>query len=202
MGKSIKRSVSIRIICAIVAVTLFSVVTTVNILRIEGTQDKSIQANSMLDSIQRAEVAHYKWSSNLSNALYAGAEFTGSMDPTACALGQWLYNETDSGDATVEQLRAQIEPLHKELHQSAGTALNLLATDPLQAQQYYQQTILQNLSTLVGLLDQVVERGTALDTEASDTMARTITLMHILTCVCLVLALISLASAMWCAPSW
>ena len=65
MGKSIKRSVSIRIICAIVAVTLFSVVTTVNILRIEGTQDKSIQANSMLDSIQRAEVAHYKWAANL-----------------------------------------------------------------------------------------------------------------------------------------
>ena len=197
MGTSIKRSIWIRMAAAIVAVLLFSGVTTMNIIRIDRTQDASVQASALLDSAQRAEVAHYKWSSNLSNALYAGTEFTGSMDPTTCALGQWLYNETDSGDATVEQLRAQIEPLHKELHQSAGTALNLLATDPLQAQQYYQQTILQNLSTLVGLLDQVVERGTALDTEASDTMARTIALMHILTCVCLTLALVSLASMVY-----
>ena len=90
MGKSIKRSVSIRIACAIVAVLLFSVVTTANILRIEGTQADGIQANTMLDSIQRAEVAHYKWSANLSNALYAGTEFTGSLDHTSCVLGQWL----------------------------------------------------------------------------------------------------------------
>ena len=54
MGKSIKRSVSIRIACAIVAVLLFSVVTTANILRIESTQADGIEANTILDSIQRA----------------------------------------------------------------------------------------------------------------------------------------------------
>ena len=45
MGKSIKRSVSIRIACAIVAVLLFSVVTTANILRIESTQADGIEAD-------------------------------------------------------------------------------------------------------------------------------------------------------------
>ena len=74
MGTSIKRSVNIRVICAIVAVILFSCVTTMNILRIESTQDASAQASALLDSAQKAEVAHYKWSANLSNALYAGTE--------------------------------------------------------------------------------------------------------------------------------
>ena len=90
MGTSIKRSIWIRMAAAIVAVLLFSGVTTMNIIRIDRTQDASVQASALLDSAQRAEVAHYKWSSNLSNALYAGAEFTGSMDPTTCALGQWI----------------------------------------------------------------------------------------------------------------
>ena len=83
MGNSIKRSVMIRVVCALVAVILFSFVTTSNILRIERTQDRSILANAMLSQVQQAEAAHYKWSANLSNAMYAGTEFTGSLDHTS-----------------------------------------------------------------------------------------------------------------------
>ena len=91
MGKSISRSINIRVIAAIISVLLFSGVMTVNIIRMDRTHDASLQASALLDSAQKAEVAHYKWSGNLSNALYAGTEFTGSMDYTACALGKWLY---------------------------------------------------------------------------------------------------------------
>ena len=87
------RPVSIRVACAIFAILLFSMVTTINILRIEHTQAKSVQAHATLDQVQQAETAHYKWSANLSNALYTGSEFTGSMDHTACVLGKWLYGE-------------------------------------------------------------------------------------------------------------
>ena len=55
MGNSIKRSVMIRVVCALVAVILFSFVTTSNILRIERTQDRSILANAMLSQVQQAE---------------------------------------------------------------------------------------------------------------------------------------------------
>ena len=48
MGKSIKRSVGIRVACAIVAIFLFSGMTTMNILRIEGTQNDSVRATNML----------------------------------------------------------------------------------------------------------------------------------------------------------
>jgi len=194
MGTSIKRSVGIRVACAIFAVFLFSGMTTMNILRIEGTQDDSVRASNMLDQVQRAETAHYKWSANLSNALYAGTEFTGSMDHTGCVLGKWLYAEMNLHDDEIESLRSQIEPLHKELHASAGTALGLYANSRTTAQQYYQETIQNNLTTLVGLLDKVVERGATLSSEYTQRMNGTITFMHLSTVICLVLALIALIS--------
>ncbi|MCI9424039.1 MAG: hypothetical protein HFF30_00605 [Flavonifractor sp.] len=194
MRKSIKTMVGIRVIAALASVLLFSVMITVNIIRIDRTQERSIQASAVLDRALTAEVAHYKWASNLSNALYAGTEFTGSKDPTTCVLGQWLYGEAGMDDATIDQLRSQLEPLHKELHESAQYVLDLMASNPTQAQGYYQETILGNLTTLVGLLDQVVDRGSTLKDESSASMALTIKIMHGTSIVGLALALICLVS--------
>lgn len=194
MRTSIKRSVNIRVICAVIMILLFSGMTTINIFRIEKLQKNSVLASNMLNQIQRAEVAHYKWSANLSNALYAGTEFTGSMDYTGCVLGQWLYADMELEDEEVERLRTQIETLHKELHGSAATALELYEKDNREGQQFYQETIQPNLTTLVGLLDKVVERGESLTDEYARRMNHTILFMHISTSVCLVFAMISLIS--------
>ncbi len=191
MGKSIKRSVSIRVACALVAVLLFSVAMTINILNLESSQKVNAQASDLLSKAQSAETAHYRWSTNLSNALYAGTQFTGSMDPTTCELGKWLYSDIETDDQTVMSLRAQIEPLHKELHQSASTALGMSTT---QAQQYYQTTIQSNLTTLVGLLEQVVERGAAINNDATTRMETTIKFMHATSIIGLGLSLIALIS--------
>lgn len=194
MRKSIKTMVGIRVAVALAAIILFSVMMTVNIIRISHTQTASAQANSLLDRAQRAEVAHYKWSSNLSNALYAGTEFTGSIDPTTCVLGQWLYGEAGTEDKEITDLRAQLEPLHKELHESATYVLELLNTNPEQAQAYYQETIQSNLTTLVGLLDQVIERGTALNEETKEEMEKTLVMMHATSIIGLSISLIALLS--------
>ncbi|MDE6590555.1 MAG: CZB domain-containing protein, partial [Oscillospiraceae bacterium] len=176
------------------AILLFSGLSTTNILRIEGTQASSVQVGKMLDQVQRAEVAHYKWTANLSHALYAGTEFTGSLDHTGCVLGQWLYSDMAVKDTQIEQLRTQIESLHKELHASAQTALDLYTVSHYRAQQYYQETILSSLNTLVALLDRVVERCEALSEEYAGGMSGTIALMHGTTIVCLVLNLVALIS--------
>ena len=186
--------VGIRVAVALFAVLLFSVMMTINILRVDRTQTASIQANSLLDKAQRAEAAHYKWSGNLSNALYAGTEFTGSIDPTTCVLGQWLYGEAGTDDAQILSLRSQLEPLHKELHESATEALDMLSVNPQQAQAFYQETIQTNLNTLVGLLENVVERGTVLNDETKEEMEQTLVMMHITSIVGLSLSLIALIS--------
>ena len=190
--KSIKRTMLIRTAATLTAVLLFSFVTTANILRIQAVQNSNTQAAGLLQRAQAAETAHYRWASNLSNALYAGAEFTGSIDPTTCALGQWLYGDAETGDAEILALRSQMEPLHKEIHESATHVLELLKTSPSQAQDYYQKTILANIATLVGQLDKVVEDQTAANNSGLARMHTMILQMQLVCFICLVLALICL----------
>ncbi len=193
MRKSIKIMVGIRIAVALIAVLLFSCMILKNIDQIKESEITATQANELLSRAQKAEAAHYKWSNNLSNALYANAEFTGSIDPTSCILGQWIYGDAGMDDDAVLKLRKELEPLHKELHESATYVLNLLKTDANAAHEYYQSTILTNLTKLVGMLDKVVERATELSEASNQETQDTISTMKntaiggfILTLVCMI----------------
>ena len=194
MGKSIRKSVLIRVAAALIAVLLFSVMTTINIIRMDRAQENSRQANMLLVRCHQAEVAHYKWAANLSSALYAGTEFTGSTAWDGCVLGQWIYGEADTDDQRVLSLRAELEPLHKELHQSAAYVLELKEDNPVQAQRYYQDTIQANLATIVGKLDQVVALLEESNARSAEGMDSIIAFMHGTSIVGLVLALIALIS--------
>ena len=93
MRKSVKLMVGTRVAAAFLSMMLFSVLTTTNIINVDHSEENNSMVNALLTRAQKAEAAHYKWASNLSNALYAGMEFTGSTDPTGCVLGQWIYGE-------------------------------------------------------------------------------------------------------------
>lgn len=194
MRKGINKMVGFRVAAAVAAILLFSAVTTINIIKIDRTQTAAEQTNALLTRAQKAEAAHYKWSSNLSNALYHNTEFTGSIDPTTCILGQWLYGEADTDNKEILSLRSQMEPLHKELHGSATHVLELLKTDPEQAQTYYQDTIQSNLTVLVGMLDKVIDQSSILNDACQEHMESTLSTMHITTCIGLALSLICLIS--------
>ena len=193
MRKSIKRTVFIRVAAALLSILLFSGVTTFNLIRVEDMQERNAQTVAVLNNAQSAETAHYRWALNLSNALYAGGQFPGT-DDTQCVLGKWVYGEAGTDNADILRLRSEIQPLHKQLHQSVGEAQSLMATSPAQAQKYYQETIQSNLGTLVGKLDEVIKKATELTQESTDDMHSTIMLMQAITAVCLVLALFCLIS--------
>ena len=194
MRKSIKLMVGIRVAAALLSVLLFSALTTKNIMIMEKSEQQSVNVNALLQKAQKAEAAHYKWAANLSSALYNGTEFTGSTDHTGCVLGQWLYGEAGTDDKTILDLRSQIEPLHKELHQSAVYVLDQMKTDPAKAQEYYQETIQSNLTVLVGHLDEVVERGSVLNEASTENMQKIVFKMHMVTAAGLCLVLICLIS--------
>ena len=194
MGKSIRKSVLIRVVVALIAVFLFSVMMTINIIRMDRAQGKSRQANALLVRCYQAEVAHYKWAANLSSALYADTEFTGSTAWDACVLGQWIYGDAGTDDQQVLSLRTELESLHKELHQSATYVLELKESSPVQAQLYYQNTIQANLTTLVGKLDQVTALLDESNTEGMAGMGSIIVMMHGTSIVGLALALIAMIS--------
>ena len=198
MGKSIRKSVLVRVAAALTAVLLFSVMMTINVIRMDRAQEKSYAANKLLVRCYQAEVAHYKWAANLSSALYAGTEFTGSTAWDGCVLGQWIYGEAGTDDQQVLSLRAEMESLHRELHQSAAYVLELKETDPEEAQLYYQDTIQSNLTTLVGKLDQVTALLGESNTRSAEAMGGIITAMHVVSIVGLALAMIALISLGTC----
>ena len=193
MRKSIKKMVFYRVAAALLSILLFSGVTTFNLLRIEKMQEKSANTVALLNKAQAAETAHYKWSSNLSRALYAGGEFPGT-DDTKCVLGQWIYGEAGTDDAEILRLRDEIKPMHKQLHQSVAEVQKMMGANPTQAQEYYQTTIQSDLSALVGKLDQVIDRSNTLNDDSTNQMHSTIMWMQGITGFCLVLALVCLIS--------
>ena len=194
MRKSIKLMVGIRVIFALASIIFLSGVTLYNIQQIGSRQATVKRVTSLLNNVQAAETAHYKWSANLSHSLYEGVEFTGSTDPTGCILGKWLYGEAGTQNPVVLELRSKIEPLHKQMHESAVHALDLEKNDPDQAQAYYRDTILGNLSTLVGLLDQIVEEETTLYDESMTEMNESIRDTYTFCCIFLAIAMLCLVS--------
>lgn len=193
--KSIKTKVGIRVAAALVSTVLFSVMTTLSIFRIQSNQSYSSQVNTLLINMQMAETAHYKWSSNLSKVLYAdGDKDAVGRDPTSCALGKWLYGEAGTNDSEILNMRNELEPLHKTLHESAVYVLDMMNEDLQGAQLYYQETIQATLTQIVSLLDKIVERGQVLSNESHEQMENTILMMHLTSGICLVLALICLIS--------
>lgn len=64
MRKSIKIMAGTRIAAALLAVVLFSLLTTRNIYRMGESEEANIAVNALLQRAQKAEAAHYKWSSN------------------------------------------------------------------------------------------------------------------------------------------
>lgn len=171
---SIQIQVWCRVAAALLSTLLLGTVIQYSLIAISRAEEDSVQAGELVDRARAAEAAHYRWCSGLGDAVYAGVEFTGSMDPAACTLGQWLYGAADTEDGTILALREELEPLHKTLHASAAHALELLSQDPGQARDYYRQTIQADVARLVELLGQVIERSETLRLEGQERMERAI----------------------------
>lgn len=194
MKRSIKHAVWIRITAATCSSLAFCAAVNIGIAGIREAQAESTSAETILEQAQAAETAHYHWSSGLSSALYGGVAFTGTTDPTSCSLGKWIYGDAGSEDEKLLSLRAELEPMHKQLHESATHVLSLLETDPTAAQAYYYNTIRVNVDTLVGKLTQVIERARELNIASVEHMNDAIRTMQIVVILCFILSLGCLTS--------
>jgi methyl-accepting chemotaxis protein len=72
--------------------------------------------------------SHYNWRHGLSETVYGGAAFTGSLDSTACSLGKWLGGDEVKAltDPEILSLLGQVVEPHTFIHRKAGEIINLL----------------------------------------------------------------------------
>lgn len=108
------------------------------------------------DSLMGAKTAHYAWALSLQESIFTGKEFDKTLDPTACALGKQIYDHTHTDAVTIELMKT-LEPIHKEIHESAESILVLSQTDKATASSLYTQKITSNINTLIGHLDSAIE---------------------------------------------
>ena len=92
------------------------------------SSEDELEITGAKSSVSAILSAHYNWRHSLSETVYAGVEFSGSLDPGACALGRWLNSDevkkiTDPEVTSL--LRDVIEP-HNFIHQEARVIINNL----------------------------------------------------------------------------
>lgn len=194
MKRSIKNGVWIRVIAAICSSLVSCAVVNIGIAGIKSAQVDSESMERVLNEAQMAEAAHYRWSNDLSSAVYEGTTFTGTTDPTACMLGEWIYSETNLGDAQLIALRNALEPLHKQLHEDAIKTLSMRQANPIGAQSYYHNTIRADVEMVVGKLSDIMNRAHVLNEDSTMNVQNAIRIMQIIVPVCFLLSLACLLS--------
>ena len=80
-------------------------------------------------SVRNVLNAHYVWRHGLTMAVMTEGDFSGSLDPNTCALGQWLNSEEAKNiqDPDILSLLDKIKEPHAYIHNEASAVLNHLS---------------------------------------------------------------------------
>jgi len=110
--------------------------------------------------------AHYNWRNGLTRTVMDGSPFTGSLDPSACALGTWLRSEDAKNvtDPQILSLLNKVNTPHDFIHQGASPVLAKVDAGDLTGAQY------ELLNVVYPQLQVVIEGLTAIGTRYNELM--------------------------------
>lgn len=117
---------------------------------------KVVQYTEKRDKLSEAEVAHYYWGMQLSQAMLNETQFTGELDETKCDFGQYLYGGQIKGNDKMQEFYQRVEPIHKKLHQSATTVIELNKSNKAEAMEQWNQLIQPSIDELIECLNQEI----------------------------------------------
>lgn len=77
--------------------------------------------------------AHYIWRQGLTEAVLAGKDFTGSLDPDGCALGKWRTSKEAQNvtDQEILSLLNKVNEPHAYIHNEAKAILSMIESGDL-----------------------------------------------------------------------
>ena len=162
----------------------------VSISQVRKTKDNVSLLNDEKSTYYMAETAHYKWATDLSLAINSGVEFKGSLDPTQCAFGKFIYDDSVQKNPSYKAFLDEIMPLHSEIHISAKDVLETSKSNAELAQIAYKDTILPKIASLVEIINTSIEEKNTLITTAENDLDRMIDIALIV-CFISILAVLS-----------
>ncbi|MCL2054777.1 MAG: methyl-accepting chemotaxis protein [Oscillospiraceae bacterium] len=103
---------------------------------------------------------HYSWRNNLTESIVFGNEFTGSLDPTSCALGRWLVTEAEEvTDPRILNYISQIRAPHDAIHNNAKSVAEKIKDGDLDAaMDDFSANVLPNFEGVITALNGMAER--------------------------------------------
>lgn len=129
------------------------------IIRLWNTDQDIINEVKYGADLYKAEVAHYQWVADLGMALNYGQGFDGTLDPTQCALGQFIYDEKNREDAGKQAFIGEIQDLHEQIHASAREILSLPDAEAEKKQEIFLSTTSPAVEKLVAELTEEIDAG-------------------------------------------
>jgi len=131
-----------------------------------------IELNEQDGKFKEVLIKHYLWKSALIESVLNGSEFTGSIDPDTCALGEWLHSENAKKvtDPEILSLLTKIKDPHAYMHYEAETVANYIKAGETELAKRHLdveiqprlEEIIKNLNIIAQRYDDLVTEGNAL----------------------------------------
>lgn len=155
------------ILCLVIVSTFF-------LAMINSSYRQLAQARANQIGTQEAITAHYQWLDKLTVSVQTGAEFTGSLDHTTCALGKWMSSVSDA-DLTDPEIKAAVTAVqdpHQKIHGLAEQVLTQSKTDPDRAYKQYAEEIEPNTRKVIALLGTISGRYKTISDDTSQRLGQ------------------------------
>ena len=151
---------------------------------------------SQNDSITIVLNAHYAWRQALVDAILTGEKFEGSLDPDACALGQWFSSggAKDLSDHEVIRLLNELDEPHRHIHTEAAYTLELMQSgSAVEARDHLENVIFPDTARVISILTEVQRLNMIMVEESSDEM---ISLGRSVQTISVILTVVAIAAAL------
>ncbi|MCL2096980.1 MAG: methyl-accepting chemotaxis protein [Oscillospiraceae bacterium] len=143
----------------------------ISVVFISGISGEFHEIQETSKNIQDVLDAHYSWRQELTLSVMNGEDFTGALDPSACALGKFLSSpEARSiGDGEVLNLLSKIKEPHDYIHTNAVIIQSSISSGNLEeAKRYLNENILPETAETINILSNITGRYADLSEEASE----------------------------------
>ena len=114
--------------------------------------------------------AHYAWRQGLMETATTGEKFSGSLDPSTCALGKWINSEAGKGvtDEEVLSLLQKVENSHSYVHKKAKEYVDLMKNGQTEkAKELLDKDILPKTEEVISMLSKMEGRLEVLTSDKS-----------------------------------
>jgi methyl-accepting chemotaxis protein len=152
------------------AIGIFSLYT---LSRIQEMTARANELDMAIGEISDVLNAHYNWRFNLTMTVFDGTDFTGSLDPNACALGQWRNSEsaTRYADDTIRSLLTRLDAPHNLIHRRAADVIaHLDAGNTTEARNIFVDEILPNASASIDIITEMEWRYSTMMDEVMESV--------------------------------